>query len=228
MQPPQMTMFQTRLQKYLQAMGVDAGMIASLSKYDFAKTADLGFVYSIPGETLDSSLSPVGFASLSTAVAALGLASREPIQVDYACASLGAIKYDFVKSIYSACQGNISKDLLGTDQGTKFGNDDKDEAVGDEALQLQKNFRIYFPSHDTVASSRGGRRAAGTICFQKKWWKASTFPKELMRDCVNTFDGLLMHSKIILVRQDDSQARGAEKAAAAWAYIGSANLSESA
>lgn len=47
MQPPQMTMFQTRLQKYLQAMGVDAGMIASLSKYDFAKTADLGFVYSM-------------------------------------------------------------------------------------------------------------------------------------------------------------------------------------
>lgn len=43
----QMTLFQTHLQHYLQAMGIEAGMIASLSKYDFSKTADLGFVYSV-------------------------------------------------------------------------------------------------------------------------------------------------------------------------------------
>ncbi|KAG5952939.1 hypothetical protein E4U53_007497 [Claviceps sorghi] len=220
---PQMTLFHTQLRRYLQAMGVDAGMIASLSKYDFEKTADLGFVYSIPGGHLASSPSPVGFVGLGTTVAALGLASHEPIQVDYACASLGALKIDFLKSIYSACQGSIDRDLLGAASGTKSGKDDGD---GD-AHQLQKNFRIYFPSHDTVVSSRGGERAAGTICFQENWWKAPTFPKELMRDCVNTRDGLLMHSKLILVRQAVNTATGTEKKAA-WAYIGSANLSESA
>ncbi|KAG5925566.1 hypothetical protein E4U42_004168 [Claviceps africana] len=216
--PPQMTLFQSHLQQYLHAMGVGAEMIASLSKYDFAKTADLGFVYSIPGRHLTSSPSPVGFAGLATTVAALGLASHQPIQVDYACASLGALKYDFLKSIYSACQGSIN---LGAATGTKSGKDDVD------ALQLQENFRIYFPSNDTVVSSRGGERAAGTICFQENWWKAPTFPKELMRDCVNTRDGLLMHSKLILVRQAGTSATGAEKKVA-WAYIGSANLSESA
>ncbi|KAG6006059.1 hypothetical protein E4U21_007419 [Claviceps maximensis] len=220
---PQTTPFYTHLQKYLEAMGVDARMIASLSAYDFAKTADIGFVYSIPGGQRGSLLSPVGLAGLSTTVAALGLASHEPVQVDYACASLGAIKYDFVKSIYRACQGSLHKDLLETDQGAKGGNNDDD----DDTLQLQKNFRIYFPSHDTVDSSRGGKRSAGTICFQKKWWNSETFPQKMMRDCVNTRDGLLMHSKLILVRQAGTAATGAEKKAA-WAYIGSANMSESA
>ncbi|KAG5978322.1 hypothetical protein E4U55_006247 [Claviceps digitariae] len=154
--PPQMTLFQTRLKEFLQAMGVEAGMIASLSKYDFAKTADLGFVYSIPGGALASSPSPTGLACLGTTIAALGLASPEPIEVDYTCASLGAIKYDFLKSLYRACQGRINEDLFGTDQGTKSKNNHDDD---DDGLQVQQNFRIYFPTHGTVDSSRGGTRA---------------------------------------------------------------------
>ncbi|EFY91945.1 tyrosyl-DNA phosphodiesterase domain-containing protein [Metarhizium acridum CQMa 102] len=70
-------------------------------------------------------------------------------------------------------------------------------------------------------------RAAGTICLQEKWWRASTFPTELMRDCVSTRDGLLLHTKIILVRQKISPEAGTNKKVA-WAYVGSANLSESA
>lgn len=82
-------------------------------------------------------------------------------------------------------------------------------------------------------------QAGGTICIQAKWWRASTFPRELVRDCVSTRDGLLMHSKIIFVRK--TKCGGAEAGAAArtgdsdgrgqvagWAYVGSANLSESA
>lgn len=41
------TMFLTNMQQYLLAMGVDDGMIASLSKYDFSRTENLGFVYSM-------------------------------------------------------------------------------------------------------------------------------------------------------------------------------------
>ncbi|TWU73279.1 hypothetical protein ED733_003006 [Metarhizium rileyi] len=44
---PTTTMFLTNLQYYLRAMGVDTGMVNSLSKYDFSRTEDIGFVYSM-------------------------------------------------------------------------------------------------------------------------------------------------------------------------------------
>ena len=79
-----------------------------------------------------------------------------------------------------------------------------------------------------AALTRNARmQAAGTICVQAKWWRSPTFPTELVRDCVNNRDGLLMHSKMIFVRK----SRGAQPDAGqsqGWAYVGSANLSESA
>lgn len=120
-------------------------------------------------------------------------------------------------------------------------------------------------------------QAAGTICVQPKWWRSPTFPTELVRDCVNTREGLLMHSKMIFVRRQVSKSTEAEAGAGhsqsraeprqrrgrgpaglepergqhdhepdrhdenddsaelnavvlspGWAYVGSANLSESA
>lgn len=40
------TTFQSSLQRFLQDMGVDDGMIGSLSKYDFSKTRDVGLICS--------------------------------------------------------------------------------------------------------------------------------------------------------------------------------------
>lgn len=47
-----------------------------------------------------------------------------------------------------------------------------------------------------------------------------------MRDCVNNRRGLLMHSKIIYVRHVSRPESNND--AIGWAYVGSANLSESA
>lgn len=66
-------------------------------------------------------------------------------------------------------------------------------------------------------------QSAGTITFQSGWWKAPTFPRELLRDCVCRRRGLLIHSKVVFVRHAPSDG-----ATAGWAYVGSANLSESA
>lgn len=123
---------------------------------------------------------------------------------------------------------------------------------------LRDHLRIYFPTEQTVANSRGGRgvrnitnhipapsegrrdqghartlepaltrgicnlQAAGTICVQPKWWRSPAFPTALVRDCVSTpaRRGILLHSKLIFVRGVDG--------AKPWAYVGSANLSESA
>lgn len=120
---------------------------------------------------------------------------------------------------------------------------------------LRECFRIYFPARETVAESKGGlgvsvfgvsgqtkrhflniqpiwnqfrpaneSQGAGTICFQPKWWGMDTFPKHLMRDCRSQRSGMLMHSKMIFVRPRAVGRHGAR----AWAYVGSANLSESA
>ncbi len=62
-------------------------------------------------------------------------------------------------------------------------------------------------------------QSAGTICFRPAWWESAKFPREVLRDCRNVRKGLLMHSKMMFVRRTG---------ASGWAYVGSANLSESA
>ncbi|KAI7772076.1 hypothetical protein LZL87_009239 [Fusarium oxysporum] len=171
------TAFSTELGRFLSATGVGEGMVSSLASYDFSQTKHLGFVYTIPGGHQGDSLKRIGYSGLGTTVAAHGLATDEPIEVDFV--------------------------------------------------------------------------AAGTICVQPKWWRSPTFPTELVRDCVNTKDGLLMHSKMIMVsqtqagsqlqtrpqtrpepRHHDSGPAAAElkteEMSLGWVYIGSANLSESA
>ncbi|KAI5804075.1 tyrosyl-DNA phosphodiesterase-domain-containing protein [Peziza echinospora] len=107
---------------------------------------------------------------------------------------------------------------------------------------VKDRFRVYFPSHETVEKSTGGTNAGGTICFQEKWWNAESFPKGILRDCKNSGEGrggVLLHSKVLFARrprgvggsvQGGKGGKGGRGAAAAvaWAYVGSANLSESA
>ena len=101
------------------------------------------------------------------------------------------------------------------------------------------NLRIFFPSTHTIAGSLGGPDAAGTICFQRRWWENGKFPRNVMRDCVAAREGVLMHSKVILARfvgplnddgdQAKQQSRQKEhRKYAGWVYVGSANCSESA
>jgi hypothetical protein len=122
--------------------------------------------------------------------------------------------------MYNACQG---------DDGMKEYNARPTRKMGAKPTgapsSLRDRFRIYFPTDRTVRESRGGYLAGGTICVQNKWWQAPTFPRELVRDCVNTRKGLLMHSKIIFVRKTNKKVGNTARA---WAYVGSANLSESA
>lgn len=92
------------------------------------------------------------------------------------------------------------------------------------------NLRIFFPSAGTIAKSLGGSNAAGTICFQRRWWEGAKFPRGVLRDCVAVRGGVLMHSKVLFVRfiragKGDERQDGEH---AGWVYVGSANCSESA
>ncbi|KAK5997401.1 Tyrosyl-DNA phosphodiesterase 1-like protein [Cladobotryum mycophilum] len=216
------TMFQKELEYFLKAMGVSDRMIASISNYDFLKTENLGFVHTIPGGHMDESLRRVGYCGLGASVAALGLASPELIEVDLACASLGSLNREFIAAIYNACQGNE-----GIPEGSARPSRKPGAKVAAPIGQLQDRFRIYFPTEQTVLKSRGGQQAGGTLCVQAKWWRSPSFPTELMRDMIATRDRLLVHTKVIFVRRPQC-GKTTVGQSPGWAYVGSANLSESA
>ncbi|UKZ96592.1 uncharacterized protein TrAFT101_011372 [Trichoderma asperellum] len=220
------TRFYSELVYFLQATGVGEKMVASLANYDFSRTADIAFVHTIPGSHSAQSAQHIGYCGLAASVADLGLATSDPVDVDL-CASLGALNHQMVRAIYNACRGDDGIDEFKKPGSTSSRSSTKNptEATSQEQL-LRERFRIYFPTDHTVSKSRGGRNAGGTICVQAKWWRSPNFPRELVRDVISR-DRLLMHSKMIFVRRrvGDSQAI---RQSPGWAYVGSANLSESA
>ncbi|UKZ53543.1 hypothetical protein TrVGV298_007336 [Trichoderma virens] len=223
--PPQRpTGFYTELVYFLQSTGVGDKMVASLSNYDFSKTSDIAFVHTIPGSHSGNAAKRTGYCGLGASVAALGLASPEPVEVDL-CASLGSINRQLVGAIYNACRGDDGIEDYKKSSGTSSRSRASKKPAETTSKELKDRFRIYFPTDKTVARSRGGRNAGGTICVQARWWRSPSFPTELVRDVI-TRDRLLIHSKMIFVRRvGDGQAT---RQPPGWAYVGSANLSESA
>ncbi|KAL7912324.1 phospholipase D/nuclease [Trichoderma velutinum] len=223
--PPQTpTGFYTELVHFLQATGVGEKMVASLSNYDFSKTSDIAFVHTIPGSHTGKTAERTGYCGLGASVAALGLANPEPVEVDL-CASLGSINRGLVEAIYNACRGDDGIDDYNNSGGASSRSRPARKPAETTSKELKDRFRIYFPTDQTVARSRGGRNAGGTICVQARWWRSPNFPRELVRDVI-TRDRLLIHSKVIFVRRvGDVQAT---RQPPGWAYVGSANLSESA
>ncbi|ETN45607.1 uncharacterized protein HMPREF1541_09439 [Cyphellophora europaea CBS 101466] len=200
-----------------------------------------------------------GLWGLSAAVRELGLqcpasggaATATPeeqvqvqVQVDYATSSLGALTPEYVSRLYSAIRGVEmgKKENLKLKKVVRMPwSSSSKEADQQQQQPWRNNLRIYFPSSDTVQASRGGPDGAGTICFQEKWWDKADFPREVVRDAVSVREGLLGHSKFILVRYADQGGNdylrisdgaavgvNATQGAMGWVYVGSANCSESA
>ncbi|TVY39670.1 Tyrosyl-DNA phosphodiesterase [Lachnellula subtilissima] len=220
-----LTHFATELIHFLTALGLDQKIIDSMRKFDFSRTANLGFVHSIGGSHTGSDLKRTGYCGLGTAVQQLGLDTEKALSVDFVAASIGNLNIDLIKCLYLALQGGNG--MSGYDRRTSKPVKGKGKGESTAELQLSKDlaslFRIYFPTSETVGKSRGGKGAGGTICFQSNWYNSDSFPRQLLRDSKSQRDGLLMHNKMIFVRPHK-----AIRGHVAWAYVGSANLSESA
>ncbi|TAQ85645.1 hypothetical protein B7494_g6030 [Chlorociboria aeruginascens] len=218
--PDQLTKFGKDLIYFVKAMGLEEAAINSIYKFDFSRTSHLAFVHSIGGSHSGSSWQRTGYCGLGTSVRELSLHNEEPFMgnIDIVAASIGNLNDGFLRSMYLACQGdNGIKEYTWRTKRNKPGTESQLEKQLSDDLKSQ--IQIYFPTKDTVAASKGGIAAGGTICLQSKWFDANTFPRHLMRDCKSLRDGMLMHCKMILVRPD----RGTS-----WAYLGSSNFSESA
>ncbi|RWA11986.1 hypothetical protein EKO27_g3087 [Xylaria grammica] len=214
----QLTMFGQELCYFLKASGLDENLINSLSKYDFSETNRYRFIHTIGQSHVGEGWQRTGYCGLGRAVKSLGLATASKVELDFVVASLGSVNTDLTSAIYNAAQGDNG--LMEYEKRTAGGR--KKAAQKTESSYHPDNFRIYFPSHETVSRSRGGKNNGGTICLQSKWWDSPTFPRELVHDCKSVRPGLLMHTKALFVRQYQNQSQ------TSWAYIGSANLSESA
>ncbi|KAI1078488.1 phospholipase D/nuclease [Whalleya microplaca] len=205
---------------FLRAQGLEESLVNSLANYDFSGTDSYRFVHSIGTSHVGDSWQRTGYCGLGRAVTSLGLNTTADIDIDLAVSSLGALNMDLVTAIYYAAQGDNGL----KEYAKRASKSNKTKLSTDAAAAVFRDkFRIYFPSRDTVIHSRGGKNAAGTISAQAKWWDSATFPRELVCDSKSVRPGLLLHSKIMIVSHSHSG-----KTTAAYAYVGSANLSESA
>ncbi|KAI1328497.1 tyrosyl-DNA phosphodiesterase-domain-containing protein [Xylariaceae sp. FL0255] len=218
------TLFGQELCYFLEASDLGESLIKSLTTYDFSETERYRFVHTIGTSHMGEEWRRTGYCGLGRAIKSMGLDTASNIELDLVVASLGSLKKDLISAIYNAAQGDdgLKEYDMRTGKGVKKKIDDGNR----ELDSLAGRFRIYFPSRDTVNQSRGGRDAGGTICVQRKWWDSATFPRQMIRDCKSVRPGLLMHSKILLVRHRKGGEGG--KPDASWVYVGSANLSESA
>ncbi|KAL0473686.1 tyrosyl-DNA phosphodiesterase [Neurospora intermedia] len=219
----ELTPFGEELLYFLKAKQLDDGLIRSLKKYDWTETRRYGFVHSIAASHYDDKAWRTGYCGLGRSVKALDLGATKTIEMDVVAASLGSIKDSLLKALYYACQGDSGiKELESRPVGKKG-----QEAPDLGAVEVRKHTRVYFPSKNTVRTSIA--KDAGTICFQKQWFEAPTFPREVLRDCVSTRPGMLMHNKMIFVRRtEESKNEPGKTVVSGFAYVGSANLSESA
>ena len=213
-----LTLFGEEMLYFLRAQGLEKSIVDSLNKFDFSATKNLAFVHTIGGANMgsDEPWRRTGLYGLGRAVKLLGLATHEKVNVDFVTSSVGSLNLEFLSSIYLACQGDDGNAAFEAKNGGK--SKEASAAKSEQTRineQIDQHFRVYFPTHDTVRGSRAG--SAGTICFQSKWYNSPTFPKGVMRDCESIRNGLLMHNKLIFVRSPEP-----------WAYLGSANCSESA
>ncbi|KAI0389236.1 tyrosyl-DNA phosphodiesterase-domain-containing protein [Xylariaceae sp. FL0594] len=218
----EMSLFGRELSYFLKASELDSSLVDSLSKYDFSETNRYRFVHTIGQTHTGADWKRTGYCGLGTAVASLGLATTSKVELDYVVASLGAVNSDLLSTVYNAARGD---DGWKEYEGRTAAASRKKDARKPGPSYRPENFRVYFPSNDTVEKSRGGVNAGGTICVKRKWWEASSFPRELIHDCKSVRSGLLMHSKMLFVRHQATRGSETQKA---WAYVGSANLSESA
>ncbi|KAF9245169.1 hypothetical protein DTO012A7_8824 [Penicillium roqueforti] len=220
------TPFYKELVYFLQAEELHRNIIKRLDEFDFSETKRYAFVHAVGGTSTEDNWKRTGVSGLGRAVKALGLETNAPINVDYIASSLGNINIPFLRSIYLACKGDNA--LL--EYELRTANKKKEPRTEVEAINREclDHFRIYFPSDQTVRAVHSNPKySIGTICLNPAWWSGANFPRDKVRDCVSE-RGVLMHNKIAFVHPSTPIDMPDKKECRGWAYVGSANLSESA
>ncbi|KAH0360280.1 phospholipase D/nuclease, partial [Aureobasidium melanogenum] len=210
---------------FLRKKGCEEDILKGVLNFDFSNTKDLAFVHSVGGTHYGDGMERTGYVGLSTAIRELhpssqfSLCSQSNLQIDYPASSMGSLNDDFLIIMHNAARGEDATAIPTTTSRTA----PKPFQDTISTTNIRENFRIYFPTHSTVATSKDGVMCGGTICHRSEWWNRYGFPRECFRDYRSKRPGMLSHNKIIYARGVNK--RGEQ---VAWKYVGSANLSESA
>jgi hypothetical protein len=225
-----MTSFAKELLHFVKKQGISDDVQKGLLKFDFGATANIAFVHSIGGSSLGEDAARTGLAGLSQAVRSLRLTTSKDLELDFAASSIGSLKEDYLRTFHAAARGEdliLAHSTASSKAKASFFKKTTDKSRVDDNVRIKDKLRIYFPTKNTVESSRAG--AAGTICLQRAWFEAATFPSEIFRDYVSTRPGMLSHSKIMCARGvSDNPTADKINSGVAWVYVGSANMSMSA
>ncbi|KAF2710066.1 tyrosyl-DNA phosphodiesterase domain-containing protein [Pleomassaria siparia CBS 279.74] len=196
--------FGRELLYFLKAQELGSHVTKGLMKFDFSETAHIEFVHAVGGNHSDQASKLTGLPGLSFAIRRLGLDKVQLLELDYATSSLGTLKIAFLEQLYTAASGRTPT------------------SHGEIPADLLDRIRVYFPTRETVVKSTGGPACGGIITLSRSHYNAA-FPKQCLRDYKSTREGVLSHNKMLLAR-----GRLKDGKPFAWAYVGSANLTESA
>ena len=190
------TNFQRELGHFLTAMGLEVSIVDSLADFDWAATKNIAFVHSMGGAS-DGFQDSTGYRGLAKAVKALNLDTDAPLKIDYVTSSLGNLNLDFLAMLYLAAKGDDGLTVHERSHPRSRKATGMPATVyeaGTIRYEVGRGFRICYPTEDTVKASTA--RSAGTICLQSTYFNADSFPRSLLRDCISTRTGLLMHNKV--------------------------------
>ncbi|KAK5137285.1 hypothetical protein LTR08_000255 [Meristemomyces frigidus] len=222
-----LTFFAKELIYFLEKSGIDQDVREGVLKFDFSATKGMAFVHTVGGTFHQDEAERTGLPGLGRAVRHLGL-QTDDVEIDFAASSIGSLNDDQLRSIHSAAKG---EDLISRASGmlakakASFFSPSASKTPS-KAASIRDKIRIYFPTRETVTASTAG--AAGTICLSRKWYENMPFPRACFRDYVSVRKGLLSHNKILLARGKGTASKDTAAKDVAWAYVGSANMSESA
>ena len=223
----ELTPFGKEMLHYLKKQELREDVRTGVLNFDFSATQNMMFVHTAGGAHFGEDAERTGLPGLARAVRQLGLETDDSLEIDFAASSIGSLNDEYLRSVRAAARGedltSRAKAASSKAKADFFKSSAKKSTVDVENDRAK--MRIYFPTEHTVTSSRAG--AAGTICISRKWYEAVTFPKSCFRDYRSTRPGLLSHNKIMYARGKQTQTDGSKKDIA-WAYVGSANMSESA
>jgi len=216
--------FGRELHCFLRRMGCEDDILKGVLNFDFSNTKHLAFVHSIGASAhYGADMERTGYVGLSKAVRELNyssecsLSSTSNLHIDCVASSIGSLNDALLTMIHNAARG---EDATATPKSLS-GLAPKPFQNTTSTTNIRDLFRIYYPLHSTVTSSKAG--SAGTICLKSDWWKGAPFPRECFRDYRSKRPGVLSHNKILYARGVNDKGEQV-----AWQYVGSANLSESA
>jgi len=223
-----LTDFGKELMFFIEKQGVPQDAREGVVNFDFSATKDIAFVHTVGGMLYEDEAERTGLPGLSQAVRRLGLVTSEQnLDIDFAASSMGSLKDEFLKNVHAAVSGiNMIERAEAANSKAKstFFQAPNPNANNHS---IRDRIRLYFPTHETVTSSTAG--GAGTICLSRKWFEDMSFPRRCFRDYISTRPGMLSHNKILYARGlQRTEAESSDAKKIAWAYVGSANMSESA